>query len=117
MVHDVGAARLVDFVGAFAFNVVLEQVNHRAARGAQRESHVRQLPGHVKHPVLVSVIHGNEDFAFRRQGIECADLGFAKAMSGSGSMPITSPVDFISGPSTTSMPGKRPHGKTASFTQ
>ena len=29
MVHDVGAARLVDFVGAFAFNVVLEQVNQK----------------------------------------------------------------------------------------
>ena len=79
MVHDVGAARLVDFVGAFAFNVVLEQVNHRAARGAQRESHVRQLPGHVKHPFLVPVIHGDEDFAFRRQGIECTDLGFCES--------------------------------------
>ena len=32
-------------------------------------------------------------------------------------MPMTSPVDFISGPSTTFAPGKRPHGMTASFTQ
>ena len=31
-------------------------------------------------------------------------------------MPITSPVDFISGPSTVSTPGKRAKGNTASFT-
>lgn len=32
-------------------------------------------------------------------------------------MPITSPVDFISGPRTMSTPGNLGHGKTASFTQ
>ncbi|OQC72545.1 MAG: hypothetical protein BWX45_00878 [Deltaproteobacteria bacterium ADurb.Bin002] len=32
-------------------------------------------------------------------------------------MPITSPVDFISGPRMMSTPGKRLNGKTASFTQ
>ena len=31
-------------------------------------------------------------------------------------MPMTSPVDFISGPKTVSAPGKRPKGMTASFT-
>ena len=31
-------------------------------------------------------------------------------------MPMTSPVDFISGPSTVSTPGKRANGNTASFT-
>ena len=31
-------------------------------------------------------------------------------------MPITSPVDFISGPSTVSTPGKRANGNTASLT-
>ena len=31
-------------------------------------------------------------------------------------MPITSPVDFISGPSTVSTPGNLMNGKTASFT-
>ena len=30
---------------------------------------------------------------------------------------MTSPVDFISGPSTESAPGKRPNGMTASLTQ
>ena len=32
-------------------------------------------------------------------------------------MPITSPVDFISGPRTVSWPRKRPKGSTASFTE
>ena len=40
----------------------------------------------------------------------------AKAISKDASMPITSPVDFISGPSTVSTPGKRANGNTASFT-
>ena len=34
----------------------------------------------------------------------------------SRSMPMTSPVDFISGPRTTSTPGNFTNGKTASFT-
>ena len=32
-----------------------------------------------------------------------------------GAVTLTSPVDFISGPSTTSAPGKRPKGITASL--
>ena len=40
----------------------------------------------------------------------------AKAISNEPSMPITSPVDSISGPSTVSTPGKRAKGNTASFT-
>ena len=40
----------------------------------------------------------------------------AKAISKELSSPITSPVDFISGPSTVSTPGKRAKGNTASFT-
>ena len=40
----------------------------------------------------------------------------AKALAKSLSMPITSPVDFISGPRTRSTPGKRAKGNTASFT-
>ena len=41
---------------------------------------------------------------------------FANARPKSVSMPITSPVDFISGPKNTSTPGKRAKGNTASFT-
>ena len=40
----------------------------------------------------------------------------AKAISNEASIPITSPVDFISGPSTVSTPGKRANGNTASLT-
>ena len=37
-------------------------------------------------------------------------------MAKSASMPITSPVDFISGPSTGSVPGNLANGNTASLT-
>ena len=40
----------------------------------------------------------------------------AKAMAKDLSRPITSPVDFISGPRMISTPGKRAKGNTASFT-
>ena len=40
----------------------------------------------------------------------------AKASAKSRSRPMTSPVDFISGPSRMSTPGKRAKGKTASLT-
>ena len=41
----------------------------------------------------------------------------AKAAPNDESMPMTSPVDFISGPSPTSTFGKRWNGNTASFTE
>ena len=41
----------------------------------------------------------------------------AKAMENLSLMPITSPVDFISGPSTMSMPANLAKGKTASLTE
>ena len=40
----------------------------------------------------------------------------AKALSKTRSMPMTSPVERISGPSTVSTPGKRANGNTASLT-
>ena len=45
-----------------------------------------------------------------------ATNAFASAMPGSASIPMTSPVDFISGPSTVSTPANRPNGSTAAFT-
>ena len=45
-----------------------------------------------------------------------ATIAFASAIPGSASIPMTSPVDFISGPSTVSTPGNRPNGRTAAFT-
>ena len=41
----------------------------------------------------------------------------AKAMGKLSLMPITSPVDFISGPRITSMPANLAKGKTASLTE
>ena len=41
----------------------------------------------------------------------------AKAPPNSALMPITSPVDFISGPSSGSTPGKRRNGKTGALTK
>ena len=46
-----------------------------------------------------------------------ASCDFANAVPKPASMPITSPVDFISGPSTVSTPVNRFQGMTASFTQ
>ena len=40
-----------------------------------------------------------------------------KAVGKSSAIPITSPVDFISGPSTASAPAKRANGSTASLTE
>ena len=46
-----------------------------------------------------------------------AACDFANAVPKPASMPMTSPVDFISGPSTVSTPWKRPNGSTASLTE
>ena len=43
-------------------------------------------------------------------------IALAKAAPKLSAPPITSPVDFISGPSSTSTPGKRLNGNTASLT-
>ena len=45
-----------------------------------------------------------------------AACALAKAVGKSRAMPITSPVDFISGPSRASAPCRRWNGSTASFT-
>ena len=55
--------------------------------------------------------------AGRQTACPAATIAFASAMPGSPSIPITSPVDFISGPSTVSTPGNRPNGRTAAFTR
>ncbi len=45
-----------------------------------------------------------------------AACAFPNAVGKSAAIPITSPVDFISGPSTASAPANRANGSTASFT-
>ena len=46
-----------------------------------------------------------------------ATCALAKASPKLSATPITSPVDFISGPSTVSTPGNFPQGKTGDFTK
>ena len=46
-----------------------------------------------------------------------AEVALAKALPKSRETPITSPVDFISGPSRVSAPGNFTKGKTASYTE
>ena len=49
-------------------------------------------------------------------GTPAAACALANAVGKSRAIPITSPVDRISGPSTASEPSKRSNGSTASFT-
>ena len=49
--------------------------------------------------------------------VPAANWLLAKAMGKCSLTPITSPVDFISGPSTMSMPANLAKGKTASLTE
>ena len=52
----------------------------------------------------------------RGRAMPAADWALPKAVGKSAAIPITSPVDFISGPSTESAPAKRANGSTASLT-
>src|SRR4030095_3793745 len=56
-------------------------------------------------------------FPFFGSGGGAALFGFAEGGPRSTSTPITSPVDFISGPSEISKPSYRRNGNTASFTE
>jgi hypothetical protein len=45
-----------------------------------------------------------------------ATMALARAAPGSASIPMTSPVERISGPRIVSVPGNRPNGSTAALT-
>src|SRR5690349_8961103 len=49
-------------------------------------------------------------------GWPAAIMAFAYAVPNVSAPPITSPVDFISGPSSVSTPGNRTNGNTGDFT-
>ena len=49
-------------------------------------------------------------------GMPAAATALPNAAGNASAMPMTSPVDFISGPSCVSVPGKRLNGSTASLT-
>ena len=52
----------------------------------------------------------------RGSSTPAAACALPNAAGKSSAMPITSPVDFISGPSSASLPCRRLKGSTASFT-
>ena len=53
----------------------------------------------------------------RGSGTPAAACAFANAVGKSRAIPITSPVERISGPSSASEPSKRSNGSTASLTE
>ena len=87
------------------------------AGGDHLEAEVVEAGGELGRRRLVGVGDGDEDRALaaaaRRPAAACA---LPKAVGKSAAMPITSPVLFISGPSTESAPAKRAKGSTASLT-
>jgi hypothetical protein len=83
-----------------------------------RDNPSRPAPGRWAPGCLVAVVHAEEDGARGGQGVPAGHLrlgkGHAKARS---SMPITSPVLRISGPSMAGSPGNLAKGSTTSLTK
>ena len=61
--------------------------------------------------------NADQDRSLRGSPLEMASWLFAKAVGKSIAIPITSPVDRISGPRTISTPGNFANGNTASLTE
>ena len=84
----------------------------------QLEAQLGEPARHRQQARLVAIVHREERRALRAAAGAPAPsqrLGEGRRRS-LGSHPITSPVDFISGPSTGSTPGKRLNGKTGALT-
>ena len=75
-----------------------------------------QQPHRVQDPDLVLSRTETNTVPLRGTRVPPPSWLLAKATSNERSMPITSPVDRISGPSTVSTPGKRANGNTDSLT-
>jgi hypothetical protein len=88
----------------------------RSLRREQREAAADETPCDGKDAALCS--SGTETNAMPSFGIlvPAATCAFANAAPKVVSMPMTSPVDFISGPRTVSTPGNLMNGNTASLT-
>jgi hypothetical protein len=100
-------------------------------RDLHRESHVRMsravpgvAPGEAARDDLAQRLGGRARSSHGRHRARPPsgsgfglDLGLRQARPKSESIPITSPVLFISGPSTVSTPGNLTNGNTASFTE
>ena len=70
----------------------------------------------IEPAVLVAVGEREEHGALARQRVARRRLALRERHAEVRSIPITSPVERISGPSTVSTSGKRLNGSTASFT-
>src|SRR4029079_8254252 len=129
-VDDMGSSfqDLVDLAGGKA---LFGEIALGAGGGDDLEPERQQKADRLEHARLVGVPHRHQHRAPARPPRSRPDTTawpgagtrepppiwlLAKAMAKLRSMPITSPVDFISGPSTVSTPGKRANGKTASLT-
>jgi hypothetical protein len=84
--------------------------------GDEREAAVDELLAIGIRPALCSSGTENEHLPLRRQQRAGRDLRLRERAAERRSMPMTSPVDFISGPSTVSTPGNLMNGNTGSFT-
>ena len=86
------------------------------AVAAMREPELDEAPGRLEPRGLVAVGERQEHRPLLGSGSPAAIWLFANARPNVRSMPMTSPVERISGPSTVSTSGKRLNGSTASFT-
>src|SRR5713101_807941 len=81
------------------------QCGRCSARGQQTKSHVRQFFSEGAEMFFVAIVHAEKNGAF------------AKACPYDVEMPITSPVERISGPRMVSTPRNLLNGKTGDFTE
>ena len=95
------------------------RLDHRrgAARGEQREAELDEVARHLHRGELVAVAHADERAPAVGSFTPAASCDLTNASPKVSPTPITSPVDFISGPRMVSTPGKRANGNTASFTE
>ena len=83
---------------------------------SNRNPEVRQALGGSTIARLSRLATLHEDRSDAGRAWPAATIAFASATPASSSIPMTSPVDFISGPRTVSTPGNRPKGRTAALT-
>ena len=89
----------------------------RAARGGELEAQLAQAAGRARPPPPCRGRAPRRTPCPRAgSSVPAPSCDLTNAAAKSRSSPITSPVDFISGPSSRSTPGKRANGNTASLT-
>src|SRR3954462_511834 len=114
-IHDVRTSlqHLVDPCGSDP--VILEETL-RAAGRQDLEAELRQSLHRRQDAGLVRIAHRDECRAAARHLRARAELALGEGASEAAVEAEASPVERISGPSSTSTPGKRAKGKTASLT-